>query len=109
MTPSTQLVSILKAAYPTCPRFNEVCKHHGIQWEGEKGHLARRYTGCFGEVSEVKLVLILAEPGTPGLGEAYTKRGTRLIGDIADRVAGAIRDHEVTKSVFHRNLDFILN
>ena len=109
VTPSPSLVAILNEAYPKCPKHHSVCREHKVEWREKGGHVARGFTGAGGAISEVQLVLILAEPGNPGDGESYNGREANLVRQIATGVANAIRNWEETGSIFHRNLAIILN
>lgn len=37
-----------------------------MRWSPESGHVPRGFYGAFGDLSEVRLVMVLAEPGNPG-------------------------------------------
>jgi hypothetical protein len=108
-TPALELVRLLQNAYPKCSQFDGTCKKHGIECHPTSGHIPRGYAGAFGKLDDVKLVLILAEPGGPGTSESYdisTSR-PRLVREIAAGVACTIR--APGGSAFHVNLQTILN
>jgi len=67
-----ELADIMKEAYGPCDGFRCVCGGKGILWnpkpEPEKikeMNIPRGFYGATGEISDVKLVLVLAEPGKP--------------------------------------------
>ena len=63
MKPHQELVQILSRAY-RCPEFDAACK--GVmQWKPQRGHIPRGFKGACGAISEVELVLVVAEPGNP--------------------------------------------
>ena len=69
-SPNKRLLDILRPAYKPCRGFRGGCK--GIaRWEPASGHIPRGFTGAFGRLNEVKVVILVAEPGTPRLDETY--------------------------------------
>jgi hypothetical protein len=80
-----------------------------MKWNAEEGHIPRGFCGAFGSLSDIALVLVLAEPGNPPVGqEKYdtNKSPETLIADIASGVFAAIRDR---CSPFHSNIQLILD
>jgi hypothetical protein len=70
-----RLEEILSPAY-RCPEFDHACIE--MRWDPDAGHVPRGFLGACGEVSEVELILVVAEPGNPhdkeqhsGLESAY--------------------------------------
>lgn len=63
------LLRILQPAYP-CPEFTDTCKEWA-RWCPTGGHVPRGFLGACGNVSEVELVFVLAEPGDPYPGEKH--------------------------------------
>jgi len=108
MTPTSELGQILAGAYPRCKSLKGNCTR--IRCDATAGFIPRGFTGAFGRLSDVKLVLVLAEPGNPKEGtESYKMRnrsGEELVAQVAGGVAGAIKDG---KSAFHKNLREILD
>ncbi len=70
-----ELADIIKEAYRPCESLKNscACGKNGIVWNPEKGHVPRGFCGATGEIKDIKLVLVLAEPGTPGSKEHYDK------------------------------------
>ena len=64
------LRAILKPAYDPCQGFSGVCA--SMRWSPASGHAPRGFYGALGDVSEVRLVMVLAEPGNPGSDESHT-------------------------------------
>ena len=58
------LRAILEPAYTPCPGFSGACA--SMRWSPESGHVPRGFYGALGDLSEVRLVMVLAEPGEPG-------------------------------------------
>jgi len=99
------LKNILKSAYQ-CSAISTTCSC--VRYAPQNGLLPRGYTGAFGHVSDVKLVICLAEPGEPDPDEFYDVKLTpeKLIDDIAKRVAQAYSEN---CSPFHRNVRRVLD
>lgn len=64
-----ELKKILSPAYKPCSEFTGACKD--MRWDPQKGHVPRGFAGACGELSEVELVLVFAEPGDPNLLEHH--------------------------------------
>ena len=64
------LRTILKPAYAPCPGFSGACA--SMRWSPESGHVPRGFYGALGNVSEVRLVMVLAEPSDPGGDEIHS-------------------------------------
>jgi hypothetical protein len=72
-----------------------------MRWNPETGHVPRGFYGAIGNLSEVELVLVVAEPGDPHGGETHT--GLDIAYDYAGRVLRSGKDQ------FHRNLKKIFD
>jgi len=105
--PCAELLEILKSAYK-CPSFSGVCSN--VCYKPELGYMPRGYTGAFGNLADIELILILAEPGNPpeSQNEKYNDSlaPNELIAKVASGVEGAIRNHKDSK--FHENIADIL-
>src|SRR5437763_10943031 len=66
----TPLANILLPAYGPCPEFATACKE--MRWNPDAGHVPRGFLGACGELSEVELLLVFAEPGDPHVGERHS-------------------------------------
>lgn len=69
--PCVELRRILCRAYSPCACYERVCRHHKIRWVPEAGHIPRGCFGALGRLDQVRLVLVVAEPGNPQPDEAY--------------------------------------
>ena len=65
-----KLKRILEHAY-RCKEFDGACEDI-MRWKPEVGHAPRGFYGALGELNEVRLVMILAEPADPGAVENHT-------------------------------------
>ena len=73
--PPRELFNILLPAYSPCPGFEGRCKG-SVRWDPANGHIPYGGFGATGNVAEVKLVLVCAEPSKPYSWEKYPLRGT---------------------------------
>src|SRR4051812_46161146 len=69
VTINPSLKSVLAAAFQPCPGFSGACS--AMRWNPAAGHVPRGFFGATGTLEEVRLVLILSEPGDPGIGERH--------------------------------------
>ncbi|MFH1811881.1 MAG: hypothetical protein ABIJ09_24295 [Pseudomonadota bacterium] len=101
------LSKILDEAYAPCPGFTGACQ--GIAtWAPERGHVPRGFLGAFGDLEEVKLVLVVAEPGNPYPGDSHdTSGGPTAMVERMSRIVLELyqRGHDL----YHRNMSFILD
>ena len=93
-----KLAEILGPAYP-CPEFDRACTE--MRWEPKAGYVPRGFYGATGDLNEVELILVVAEPGDPHSGEAHT--GLSSAYEYAGTVLRAGQD------LFHRNLKTIFD
>ena len=63
-----QLREILEPAYRPYMGFDAECRG-AVIWEPETGHVSRGFYGALGELEEVELVMMLAEPANPTEGD----------------------------------------
>ena len=96
---SPAVASILMSAYFPCPEFAKACTE--MRWHPEAGHVPRGFLGACGELNEVELVLVFAEPGDPHVGECHTG-----LDSAYDYATMAFR---TGKDLFHRNVRKILD
>ena len=99
MTIPTELAEILGPAYDPCPEFGRACTE--MRWHPEAGHVPRGFYGAIGGLSEVELILVVAEPGDPHHGETHIDMYSAY--NYAGEVLRAGRDK------FHRNLKEIFD
>jgi|tagenome__1003787_1003787.scaffolds.fasta_scaffold20971097_2 hypothetical protein len=68
--PCPELVAILAPAYEPCRHFAGACARVA-RWRPVEGHVPRGFTGAFGTLDEIELVLVVGEPGDPFHDERY--------------------------------------
>lgn len=72
MYPNEELFEVLVAAYGPC---RHMLTHGGgcleSRWRPAAGHVPRGFLGATGELDDVELVMLLAEPGNPKHTETY--------------------------------------
>jgi hypothetical protein len=95
---NSQLRDILAPAFNPCSGFKAPCTE--MRWRPKDGHVPRGFLGAYGDISEVELILVVAEPGDPQPGERHT--GIESAEAIAAECFGTGRD------LFHRNVRRIL-
>ena len=69
---NADLRRILESAYDPCKGFCGKCKRLVEPFTPAAGHVPRGFYGALGGLSEVRLVMVLAEPTTPGIDEDHT-------------------------------------
>ncbi len=78
-----------------------------MRWTPEAGHAPRGFAGATGELADVRLVLVCAEPGDPQAWERYDGRsGEDLLRATHDFTYASFRDGT---DQFHRNVRLILD
>lgn len=104
--PNAQLLDIFEEACRPCVEFEGRCT--SMRWAPEEGHVPRGFVGATGSLSEVELVLVVAEPGDPKPSESYASdQSPRKILKSACRFV-----HEgfaKGRDQYHRNLRSIMN
>ena len=66
--PAKELVEILRKAYLPCPGFKYDCEGTAT-WAPQKGHVPRGFIGALGDIKEVEVVILTAQPDAPPLPE----------------------------------------
>lgn len=94
-----QLASVLRPAYEPCSGFSGSCPD--MRWSPSKGHIPRGFLGATGNLSDVELVLVFAEPGNPQPDEVHTGMESAL--------HHAYDYHQRQRDQFHRNVRHILD
>lgn len=102
-TPNKKLVEILRPAYRPCPGFKAGCA--GVaRWAPTQGHIPRGFVGALGRLDEVKVVILLAEPGDPHVVESYRSRN-----QLEQGCEYTFKALSEGTDLFHRNLKYVLN
>ena len=96
---ASPLLKAILPAHAPCEHFRGACKQ--MRWSPSQGHVPRGFCGALGEVGEVELVLVTAEPGDPQSGEAFT--------DIQSAVENSLRCLREGATPFHKNICLILD
>ena len=96
---NTSISMILAPAYKPCPGFLSSCNE--MRWQPGNGHVPRGFTGASGELDEIELILIFAEPGDPHEHETHSNMNSAY--DYATEC------FKHGKDLFHRNVRFILD
>jgi len=105
---ANELRRTLLPAY-RCAAFDGICGANLVRYDPAGGLFPRGYAGASGQVDEVELVLVLAEPGEPpeeGATPMPEGEPGAIIDQNATRVGCSFRDG---KSVFHRNVRYLLD
>lgn len=90
---------ILTPAYSPCQEFKKYCQE--MRWNPQDGHVPRGFLGACGELSEVELVLVFAEPGNPHNEEKHCGLYSAYYYAMLVVATG--------KDLFHRNVRKILD
>ena len=96
MYPNDELSEVLAPAYGPC---RHMFTHGGgcleSQWNPAAGHVPRGVLGATGELDEVELVMVLAEPGDPKRTENYV--GSLAPADLLRRVVDFVHGTYVSR------------
>ncbi len=92
------LADVLAPSYDPCPAFKTSCTD--MRWDPPKGDIPIGFAGATGLLSEIELVLVVAEPGTP-FGEPRT--------GLQSAYDHAMDCFRTQRSPFHRNVRKILD
>src|ERR1035438_2707882 len=104
--PCNEVRDLLLPAFAPCSGFRNTCR--SMRWEPQEGHVPRGFCGAIGTIDEVQLVLVIAGPGTPHVGETYPREGQPE--DVfALACQHAYRCFAKGKDPFHRNVRRILD
>lgn len=103
-TPAQELVKILRPAYRPCPGFKGACKDIAT-WKPSVGHVPRAFIGALGRLSEIKVVILVSEPGDPHY-SLETYRGPNKLEQTCEYTFQAI---ENGTDRFHKRLKYLLD
>ncbi|RBP27125.1 hypothetical protein DET50_11555 [Marinobacter pelagius] len=96
---NSKLKEILTPAYAPCAGFSGACE--SMRWDPREGHVPRGFLGAHGNLEEIELVLVFAEPGDPHDDEVHS--------GIESAHEKAMRAFSEGTDLFHRNVRLILN
>lgn len=104
---SGPLAAALVGAYSPCPSFRGACSGE-TRWDPEAGHVPRGFCGATGDLADVDLVLVCAEPGDPHPSERYDGQAApaEIMRASSAYVYRCLRDGQ---DLFHRNVRLILD
>lgn len=68
--PCAEVRAILRPALAPCPEFEGACRGC-MRWAPERGHIPRGCCGALGCPEDVRVVMVVAEPGDPHPAESY--------------------------------------
>lgn len=102
---ASELRAVLAPAY-RCAAFDNACK--AMRDDPVHGLFPRGYAGATGSLSDIALVLVVAEPGEPPRGAKPQPLADpdTLVNVIGTNVGNAF---ENSKSAFHRNVRYIID
>ena len=101
--PPKDLIKILRPAYEPCEGFEESC--NGIAtWRPACGYVPRGFIGALGRLNEVKVVILLSEPGNPHPTESC--KGQNKLRQTSEYTFKAI---EQGTDRFHKRLKYLLD
>src|ERR1700676_5641454 len=108
-----EILKILESAHAPCPNFQGVCGGC-MRWSPGIGHVPRAFGGARGEVNDVMLVIVNAEPGDPADGESYDGSPSDMLMRSILGSENCLRDktlrrNQRTYGRFHENLTLILD
>ena len=101
-TPAKELIKILRPAYKPCDGFEGSCNDIAT-WRPSCGYVPRGFIGALGRLDEVKVVILLSEPGNPHPTESY--KGRNKLRQTSEYTFNAI---EQGTDRFHRRLKYLL-
>jgi hypothetical protein len=105
LLPCRELSDVLRPAYNPCHGFESICT--SMRWIPANGHVPRGFCGALGQLDNVELVLIVAEPGDPHSGESYSADSPdEWLAAVSKRVYECF---EKGTDLYHRNIREILN
>ncbi|MBI5805706.1 hypothetical protein HZA73_06625 [candidate division TA06 bacterium] len=93
------ILQILAPAYKPCTGFQNSCTE--MRWQPENGHVPRGFAGAGGELDEIELILVFAEPGNPHEQEIHS--------DMNTAYEYATKCFKQGKDQFHQNVRTILD
>lgn len=101
-----QMAEVFDTAYPKCVGTRGGCGEGRVTINKASGHVPRGFFGAAGKLSEIELVLVVAEPGDPSADE--------IAGDLESvyQLVTSVFDPDAANSregVFHTNVRHILD
>lgn len=100
-----KLRALLLDAFAPCGSFCDACS--SMLWDPRRGHVPRGFCGATGELDEVAVILVCAEPGDPHPNESHTATTPEAMLDSA--YSHTYDCLKCGTDVFHRNIRLILD
>lgn len=111
-TTQSALSEALLPAQAPCPHFRGCCRDV-CKWKPKSGFIPRGFGGATGSLSDVRLVLVTAEPGDPADGESYEGSPSEMVRGHLTWFRGLLEGDLLRRggrpAPFHRNLRCILD
>ncbi len=105
MIPNKELLQLLLPAYSPCSNFGH-CKQ--AKWSPSEGQVPRGYLGATGELDEVEIIMVFAEPGHPHDSEKYNINNSPS--DMLEDTIKHVYDcYKNGTDLFHRNVRWFIN
>lgn len=103
--PNRRLFDALVEAYQPCRQFG-TCRE--AVWNPQRGHIPRGFLGATGELSDVEVVMVFAEPGHPHDNERYNPdhAPARMLESGLRHVYDSYKNGT---DLFHRNVRWFLS
>jgi hypothetical protein len=95
-----QIKKILSAAYGPCPGFSDECQGE-MRWAPLKGHAPRGFCGGEGQLGDIEVIFVFAEPGDPLSDESHPS--------IDDAISCARDFFENGIDLMHKNVRFVMD
>ena len=106
-TPCPEIMDLLLPAVQPCANFGADCAGVAI-WDPENGHVPRGFVGALGELSDVELVLMTAEPGDPLPHERYEQPADPV--ELMESICRySLEQFVAGTTLFHKNIRRILD
>ena len=114
LMPNNSLLQVLRPALNPCPHFDGACSRY-CRWDPPNGHVPRGFGGGnANDLSDIKLIIVTAEPADPADDEVYSGTAHEMIAAHAEFVASVLKDPSLLRRSgrnqrYHKNLRRILD
>lgn len=103
--PNKKLQSLLLEAYRPCCNFG-TCRE--AQWNPSAGQIPRGFVGATGQLGEVEVVMVSAEPGHPHYDEGHDE-GQEAAGLMASGIEHVYNCYKTRTDLFHKNVRWFMS
>ena len=103
---ASELIDILVPAFLPCAGFKTACSQ--ANWNPLCGNVLRGFVGASGDLKEVEIILVIAEPGNPQRDEVYyeNEKPRELLARTTQYVYEC---YDSKRDEFHRNVRYFLD